>query len=68
MSDNDDLTIAYMAGYHDAKKQYADEIKRLREALHYYADKSHWHVKYGDTYILVDEGRIARAALGEGKE
>jgi hypothetical protein len=44
----------------------ADEIERLREALHYYADKSHWHVKYGDTYILVDEGRIARAALGEG--
>jgi hypothetical protein len=46
----------------------AADNKRLREALHYYADKSHWHVKYGDTYILVDEGRIARAALGEGKE
>lgn len=45
----------------------ADELERLREALRYYADKSHWHVKYGDTYILVDEGRIARAALGEGK-
>lgn len=45
----------------------ADTIWRLREALRYYADKSHWHVKYGDTYILVDEGRIARAALGEGK-
>lgn len=34
MSDNrDDLTIAYMAGYHDAKSKYADEIERLREAL-----------------------------------
>ena len=49
-------------------KEAADELERLREALRYYADKSHWHVKYGDTYILVDEGRIARAALGEGKE
>jgi hypothetical protein len=34
MSDNkDDLTIAYMSGYHDAKSKYADEIERLREAL-----------------------------------
>jgi hypothetical protein len=34
MSDNkDDLTIAYMSGYHDAKSKYADEIERLREML-----------------------------------
>ena len=55
-------------GRADMEEEMRDEIERLREALHYYADKSHWHVKYGDTYILVDEGRIARAALGEGKE
>jgi hypothetical protein len=30
---DDNLTIAYMAGYHDAKSKYADEIERLREAL-----------------------------------
>ena len=34
MDDNGDvLTIVYMSGYHDAKKHYADEIERLREAL-----------------------------------
>jgi hypothetical protein len=67
---------AWWAGYNqghqdgeeDAEEDMLGEIMRLREALYYYADKSHWHVKYGDTYILVDEGRIARAALGEGKE
>lgn len=32
MSD-DDLTVAYMAGYADAKAKYADEIERLREAI-----------------------------------
>lgn len=30
---DDNLTIAYMAGYHDAKSKYADEIKRLGEML-----------------------------------
>jgi multidrug resistance efflux pump len=33
MSDNDDLTIAYMAGYDHAKKQYSYDIERLREML-----------------------------------
>ena len=28
--DGDDLTVAYMAGYADAKDKYVTEIKRLR--------------------------------------
>jgi len=43
------------------------ENERLRETLLYYADFRNWHIRYGGTYILVDGGIKARAAL-EGKE
>ena len=47
--------------------QWIEETGRLRETLRYYADKSNWYVLYGDQYILVDGGRIARAALEQAQ-
>jgi hypothetical protein len=79
---DDNLTIAYMSGYHDAKSKYADEIERLREALRECADQ-HFYV-WGLAKKCSMEGRAlsnelvaahtwdakrrARATLGEDKK
>lgn len=53
-----DLTLSYMAGYHDAKIKYADEIARLRNALRRI-------IQLKPTGIEGYYVRIARTALGE---
>ena len=71
MDDNGDvLTIAYMSGYYDAKKHYAKEIERLREALRLYQCQC----EDGQCAVAFDDdergelcGMPAIAALGEGK-
>ena len=70
---DDDLTIAYMAGLHDAKKHYADEIERLRSYVSRLARmcncEPHQCKVYGEDELRFScEYRKARAALGEGKE
>lgn len=57
----------YQSGYEAGRKEAADEIDRLREALKFYADKKNWRESYGNTNINVDWGNIARSALGEGE-
>jgi hypothetical protein len=74
MNDNkDDLTIAYMSGYHDAQSKYANEIERLRAAMrdcHHVLHKLMAIVPGNDTAVdeMVKVMKKARAALGEGKE
>lgn len=73
--DGDDLTVAYMAGYADAKDKYVAEIKRLREALRKCLpvmrkshDRIHCLPRTSDTDLAeaidITLG-VARAALGE---
>jgi len=60
--DEDDLTIAYLWG----KAEAADEIKRLREALRYYAKNHYPNVDDGPWGPnSSDFGDVARAALGK---
>lgn len=50
MTDDDELTAAYMGGYYDAKKLYEDEIERLREAL----KQVGLYAWQGDTFKIMD--------------
>jgi len=62
--DEDDLTVAYLWG----KAEAADEIKRLREALRYYAKNHYPNVDDGPWGPNSNDfGDVARAALGEDK-
>ena len=74
---NDTTINAFKAGfdastkYHEADRdRLADENKRLREVLEFYADKENHeirHVSEGigpDPFIYRDGGKIAREALG----
>ena len=62
--DNDDLTLAYLWGKAEAR----DEIKRLREALRFYAKNHYPNVDDGPWGPNSNDfGDVARAALGEDK-
>jgi len=55
MTDEDDLTVVYMAGYYDAKAKYVGEIERLRAALRLITQTAPFGQPQG----------IAREVLGE---
>jgi hypothetical protein len=63
--DKDDLTLAYLWGQSEAR----DEIKRLREALRFYACqcKDDMSCETFGEYGRSECGHTARAALGEDK-
>jgi len=61
----DDLTIAYMSGYHDAQSKYANEIERLRDVLREIAEGD--RPDNDEQFCVGYWGATARAALGERK-
>lgn len=78
MTDDDELTAAYMGGYYDAKKLYEDEIERLRDALRPFAKCSEvypkaissWPASFAgvndmDCPLTIGDFHRARTALGE---
>jgi hypothetical protein len=63
---NDDLTIAYMSGYHNAKSKYIDEIERLRKALQTISDGAPFDMYGEDQYYWCQD--VAWDALNEEKK
>lgn len=58
MDDEDDLTIAYLLGYDDAKSDYSGDIKELRAALAVIYRAHEKVLDEGDAWFITDDTTV----------